>query len=334
VSGSVNNNGAFTVATGNVAGEIVTTEALTEEAAGPGTTVTIVGPRTNYVQIAAADVATVVNAPIRLELTNANGAAVTFEDIHIGTSRINSLANMVFALEGEDGAKGADADSISDTASGTCSGGYYTLIAWTGVTEGELWTHPLTAAMLAASRGAYWLAIARIADDSLTAATKLRLNVKLSTTTIYEGPLVTCKADTYMQVLGIIQLPPYLERITAPIALTLALRGVNAAGISIKLDYIQLMPVDSYRHLSQVGYAIPNGDSIYVDELYEKSGIVRGISGAATEYNVWVKRGVPLKVQNNTLQRIYFAFDEAGEIWNIGTKLTAKAYYRPRRLAL
>ena len=328
VSGTLSNDGIYTVHLGNVAGEIVVHEALVNEAAGAGV-VTIIGPKTNYVEIKAADVATVINAPVRLELTNATGANMTMLDLHIGTSRINSIANMVFMLEAEDGTGGAE------TESATCSGALYNAISWADDNiEVEIWTYTLTAAMLAASRGAYWLAIARLADDTVTAATKLRLNVKLSTTTIYEGPLITCEADKYMQVLGIIQLPPYLERITAPVALTLSLRGLQDGGGAIKLDFIHLIPVDSYRHLSQVGYAIPNGDQIYIDEIYQQGGIVRGITGASTEYNIWVKRGIPLKLQNNTLQRIYFAWNETGEIWNIDSKLTVKVYYRPRRLTL
>jgi len=327
VVGSTSNDGKYTVATGNVAAYIVTTEAIPlDEIAGD--TVTIVGAFDNYVQIAAAQVLGVINAPVRLELTNAAGASITYKDIHIGNSRLNNIANFLFTLEAEDGTGGAE------TKSATASGGLHNVIT-TAAGEAELWTYTLTKAMMAASRGAYFLAIARLDAGTIAATIHLRLNIKLSATTIYEGPLVQLTVNEYLQELGIIQIPPYLERFTSPTVLTLSLRGYDSATNDVKLDFIQLMPIDSYRFLRQVGYAIANGDAIEVDELVNPTKCeVYGVDSGSDNYRVWVERGTKLKVQPNTLQRFYFLYDESDNTHKIGRKMTVKAYYRARRLSL
>lgn len=325
------NDGTFTIATGGVAGEIVTNEALTEQAAGP--TVVIVGANCNYVQIAAADVAGIINSPIRLEIVNAHGAEISYKDFHVGISHMPSMSNFSFFLEGEDGTQGGGAASATDTASGACSGGKYCAYVWINDTEKELATWTLPAAMLAAARGAYFMVLARLQAGTIDALTKLRLSIKLSTSTIYQGPLIALDASDYLQDLGAIQLPPNLLRQTAPKALTLALSGKKVGGSTINLDFLEFMPIDSYRNLKQIAYGAADGDSIYIDEI-QKPELVYGVDGAGKYYATYIPRGERLKLQKATLQRIYMLFNEQDNTQNINNKSTVKVYYRPRRLSL
>jgi len=326
VRDSTSNDGAYTVATGGVAGSIVVDQALTDESAGAS--VAILGQRNNYLEIAAAQVGGVVNAPVRLELTNAAGEAVAYKDMHVGVSRLNNVANFIFTLEAAAGTGGTETDDAA------CNKGNYNAITWAGDSEVAVWTYTLTAAMLAASRGAYFIPIVRLNGGTIDTTIALRLNIKLSTTTVHEGALITLAADNYMQALGLLQLPPYLERITAPAALTLSLRAKKTGGGALNLDFIQLVPVDAYRHLKQLGYSVADGDSIYIDELIDRQGYVYGVDSSAKNYQVWLRRGAPLMVQPSTKQRIYLLYDESDSTQNIGRKMTAKLYYRPRRLSL
>lgn len=326
VRGSASNDGAYTVATGGVAGEIVTVEALVNEAAGA--TVTIIGALNNYLEIAAAQATGVVNAPLRLELVNAAGASVTYEDIHVGMSHMNDIANFVFTLEAESGTGG------TSTAGALTSGGFHKAITWAGDSEAEIWTYTLTAAMLAAARGAWFLPIARFQAGSVDSSIYLRLYIKLSSTIVYAGPQLALTGDDYLQPLGAIQLPPFLERLTTPKALTLSLRATKTGGGAVNLDYIQLIPLDSYRFLRQLGFAIPNGNTIYIDELWDRRGLVYAGDSSGNLYRAWAERGTKLRLQPNTKQRIYILHDESDNTSNIGRKFTAKLYYRPRRVSL
>ncbi|MDD5517866.1 MAG: hypothetical protein PHV98_00760 [Candidatus Omnitrophica bacterium] len=327
VVGSSLNDGTYTIATGGVAGEIVVNEALSNESAGAP--ITIVGEPCNYVEVAAANIDTVIDAPIRLEIKNDASADISYKDIYIGVSRLNDIANFVWFLEGEN----FSATGGVDTESASCSGGKYCAITWAGNTEQEIGTHPLTAAMLAASRGAYFRAIARLQAGSPAHTISLRLNVELWGTVISEGPAINLKDSDYMQDLGIIQLPPSLWGQTNPKELYLSLLAKKSGGGTIDLDFIEFFPIDYFRSLRSLNYSMANGDYIYVDEL-QKPNLVYGVDSSSNKYPVFIPRGVPLKLQNNTKQRIYIIFDEQDHTQNINRKSSVKLYYRPRRLTL
>jgi len=326
VVGSTSNDGEYTVDSGGTAASLTVDQVLTTEAAGD--TVTIIGALNNYIEVAAADADGVVNSPVRLELTNNNGAAVTFEDIHIGISHMNDIANFGFTLEAEDGNGG------TTTENAAASGANYRAITWPGSSEVQVWTYALTKTVLAAARGGYFLPVVRLQGGTIASTLSLRVNLKLANTIVYEGALVALTADDYLQPLGTIQLPPYLERQTAPKALTLSLRAVKTGGGAINLDYIQLIPLDGYRFLRQLNYAVPDNNTLFVDELWDRRGMVYGGDSTGGYYRVWVKRGTKLALQPATKQRIYILHDESDNTSNIGREFTSKLYYRPRRLTL
>jgi hypothetical protein len=209
ILGSALNDGTYTLAGDAAAGSMVVDEALADEAAGAD--VVIIGPARNHVRIGNDDTASVVDSPIRLELTNASGSAVTYNNIHIGVTHMPSVADFPFIFEGEDGA----GTSVTPTDSDTASSGAHAVVEWAGDVEIEAWTIALTSAMLEACRGADFLAIARLDGGTIATSTQLRLRLKLSTTVIWEGALVTLREDDELQELGIIKLPPYLSRHTA-----------------------------------------------------------------------------------------------------------------------
>lgn len=331
VIGSTSNDGTYTIATGGVAGEIVTNEALVNE--GAAATVTIVGPQCNYVEIPAAQVATVIDAPIRLEITNAQGEGLTYKDLHAGTSHMADIANMVWFFEGESATTGGGASASVDTESALCSGGFYNALSWVDDTEKEIATWDLTAAMLAACRGGNIRVLLRLQGGTIAATLQFKMSIKLSTTTLWSSPLITCKANDYKQDLGIIQLPPQLFGQTAPKALTLALTTKKAGGGTINLDFLEMFPQDTFRALRSLNYEVADGDDIFVDELNNPPQAY-GVDSGAKKYPIWIKRGIPLKVKNNTKQRIYIVFDEQNYNWIIKNKSTIKVYYRPRRLSL
>lgn len=331
VIGSTSNDGEYNIQTGALPGTIITIENLTTEIAGD--VVTIVGANCNYVDILAEQCGTVANAPIRLEITNASGGALSYKDYHIGITHMPDIINFVPFLEGEDATNGAGISTSTDTESIACSGGFYNALVWVDDTEKELCTWTLTAAMLASSRGSDFLAVARLQAGTITSAMQLRLSIKLSTTTIWQGQLVSLTASEYMQELGIIQLPPSLWALTNPKALTLALNGKQTGGGTINLDFIHFIPVSYYRNLRQLNYAVANAESIFVEDI-RKPEITYGVDGSSKQYQTWIPRGSRLMLLNNIYQRISIIFDEQDNTQNISRISTVKAYWRPRRLTL
>ena len=331
VIGSTSNDGEYNIQTGALPGTIITIENLTTEIAGD--VVTIVGINCNYVTIGAGYSGTVVDAPIRLEITNAQGAAISYKDMHIGITHMPDLTNFAFFYEGEDATNGAGISTSTDTESIACSGGFYNALVWVDDTEKELCTWTMTAAALAASRGSDFLAIARLQAGTITSATQLRLSIKLSTTTIWQGQLVSLTASEYMQELGIIQLPPSLWALTSPKALTLALNGKQTGGGTINLDFIHFLPVATYKNLRQLNYSVADGDSIFIEDV-RKPEITYGVDGSANQYQTWIPRGSRIMLKNTLNQRIFILFDEQDNTQNINKKSTVKAYWRPRRLTL
>lgn len=331
VIGSTSNDGEKNIQTGGLPGKIVTIENLTTEIAGD--IVTIVGINCNYVDILADQCGTVIDAPVRLEITNDHGASLSYKDVHIGISHMPDMNNFTYFFEGEDATNGAGIDSSTDTESISCSGGFYNALVWSDDTEKELCTWTLPAAMLAASRGSDFLPLIRLQGGTIATSMQFRLSIKLSTTTIWQGQLISVKANEYLQELAIIQLPPSLWALTSPKALTLALNGKNAGGGTINLDFIHFLPVAYYRNLSQLNYAVADGDAIFIDDV-RKPEISYGVDGSDDQYQTWIPRGSRLMLKNNIYQRICIIFDEQDNTQNINRKSSVKAYWRPRRLTL
>jgi len=327
VRGSTSNDGAYTVNTGGVAASLTVNESLTTEAAGDA--VTIIGALNNYLEIAAAQIGGVVKAPVRLELVNNNGASITYEDIHIGTSHMPDIANFGFTLEIEDWTS-----SGTTTASAAASGGFYRAITWVGDNDTPLWAATLTKAQLAAARGGYFMVLVRLQGGTITADYSMRVRVMLSNTVAYDGPTVTLTAGDNLQSLGAIQLPPSVTRQTAPKAMNLQLRATKTGGGTLNLDCVYLIPLDSYRFLRQLDYAVPSSNTLYVDELWDRKGLVYAGDSTGGYYRVWVERGTKLALTPGIKQRLYIVHDESDGSSNIGREFTAKLYYRPRRLTL
>jgi hypothetical protein len=332
VIGSTSNDGFYTVATGGVAGEIVTVEALVDEAAGA--TVTIVGENCNYVDIDAADAIGTIASPMRIEMTNANGtAAISYKDIHIGKTHINDLTSFSYFYEGEDATTGSGASASVDTESASSSGGYYNALTWVDDTEKEIATWTLLPTVLNASRGCYWLGIVRLAGGSITASIYLRLSIKLSSTTIAQGSLTPLVASEYMQELGAIAIPPSpLWGLTTMKGLTLALSAKKSGGGTINLDFLEFFPIDFYRNIKQLNYAFPASNTLFIDEFQQPPTIYG--SDSSMYYGTFIERGSIMKIVPGKAQRMFFLFDEQDNTCNIQRQHTVKVYYKPRRLSL
>lgn len=97
----------------------------------------------------------------------------------------------------------------------------------------------------------------------------VRLRVKFSLTTIWEGPQVLLNTVYGLQDLGVLQLPPYLVGAGDIYPLNLVLYAQRAATgtHSLSLDYVQLSPLDGWRKLSPRGYGLAYGVRLVDDGI-------------------------------------------------------------------
>jgi hypothetical protein len=288
----------------------------------------------NYAEIAAADVIGSVPAACRLEITNtfATGNATKY---YAALGAYADVGTLVHILEGEDATLVGGSDADEATCSGTGgAGGIGQYAGITGITAAEvraaIWA--ISAAQAVAMAGQFFRVFARF--KTLPAATiTVRLGTYLTgdTTLLYASEPRLLSASQYLQEIGTIHLPPWLKSLAGSAAFDLALCAKKPGGSgTLDLDFIALLPCDSFRTLSAVALGAPQNDVVKDDGIIGETW--QETSGAKT--GRWVGYGDPLMLVPGRKQRIYlFAVKSDGTAEILRTQ-TLKVYYRPRKLTL
>jgi hypothetical protein len=281
----------------------------------------------NYVQIAAADVAGDIDAPLRLEMTNNYNSATKASNFWIARNVLSDPANLTHILEAEAGSGG------TTQADATCSGGNRKDFSWSATTEQELLSWDLSTALLNACSGNYFRVLARFLSMSYSDMW-MRWRIKLVLTTIWEGPQFLLTASAPIQDLGVLQLPPYMVGAgdLYPLALVLCAQRKQSGTHYLYLDFAQLSALDGYRKLSPRGYGLEYQARI-VDDGIGGFTYTDGWSPAGKTGH-YVSTGERITVTPGRLQRIYFLHDTVAGSAAIERTLSVKAYYRPRRLTI
>jgi len=278
----------------------------------------------NYVQIAAADVAGTIAAPVKLELTNATGGAQTYDTIWAATNAFCDPANLTHVLEAETiVGVSPNYDSIGSNADS--SNGQYVVKAVNG-TLSQFFN--LSAALLAKTQGHDFHLLARfrnwgdmyvrpsIYDGS--GAYKLRGGDEREIRGVTTAAIVD---------LGVMPFPPG-GYATAYAAHQLNLYYRTTGAVSVQLDCFMLFPAVAFRRLSIVG-SVANGAKITDDPIEDRAYV----TASSVDTPAVVRRSSPVQVWPNTLQRIYFAWGLQNTTSPIDQTFTVKAWYRPRRVS-
>jgi len=181
--------------------------------------------------------------PAIIRITNNTNDAKTIDNIYVGhfsqSKPISDPAVLTLVLEG------------SGTGDGNCSGGAYKICPWLGATENQLayWSLP-TESLLQR----YFKFAARFRDTFVY--TDLYLQVR-----IMHGNIVLAKtrwelmsAGKELQLIGSLKIPPFKHGTYVNLGnLTIALYEKRIGGNgTINLDYIALLPQDSWRKFSSI----------------------------------------------------------------------------------
>ncbi len=325
VRGSASNDGTYTIAVGGVASELVVAETLVNEPAGA--MVTLLGPTNNHVEIALADVVGTMPAPLRLEITNPDtGAAVLTQDLYIGHAAFSDAPNLTALLEGE----AAPVGDGTRTDDASCSGAQYMAHTWSGTTETRLSSIPLSTALLNAACGNHFLVLARL--QAATAYTDLWLRLKIETSAggpvLWSGSAILVSTGGVLQELGTVQLPPYLVGAgdLQPAVLSIYAKRYTAGTHSLGIDYLQLMPLDTYRRLVALGDGLDSLQTLTDDGI---AGYVY-VTAAGGKVQSYVGYGDPIRVWPQRTQRLYFVQSNEGGASKLSRSLKVRAWYRPR----
>jgi hypothetical protein len=285
----------------------------------------------NYVEMADDQITGNLPTPLRLQITNNFNDAAGVGSVWVGHNAQSGPETFMPTLEAEDSTGGTPGADVF------CSNGSksdYTLAS-----DGEtlMFTWTLTAAQMQACNGRYFKVLMRFAASAGVTSVGFRPYIYYgSIVPLWRGPLVRF-GSSYARVirdLAVLQLPPWLDTFTDLSDLTLRLYGKRPAGISttISLDYLYLLPVESYR-MFEINGAVEYLSAIVDDgplgQVYSQNG-----SAAARKADI-VAYGSPIMVQPGLLQRLYFiAHSEMGNLSEISRTLSIKAWYRPRRLSV
>ena len=295
-------------------------------AATGGRTVTNNSANGNWVQIAAAQVANDMPAPVRLEMTNTTGSSQAYRKFITNVNAYSDPANLVHYLQGEAVVSGG-----TSRADATCSGGNYLEIIVSSSPATYQWTLP--AADMQRTKGRRARILARIASSSGPLYIQPVVLDSGGTQTLwtgdelYHGSLISYA--TYVD-LGIVPLPPGgYSASAAAHRLGLIVRG----GSILALDVLQITMVDSYRYvdLNTSGVSVANNATLVHDGIEGLNYMLA--SGVRTP--VATSFGSPTMLQPATLQRIHFLYSLASTGGApIASTLSVRVYHRPRRLTV
>jgi len=295
-----------------------------------------VAGRDNWVKITGTTVLGDMEAPIRLELENTYNSVNRTDEVYVGVNWNSSPNNLAPVLQGELADTGGSVLPVSPDTALYCGGQYRECSV--GTTEATVMRWTLDSTNLGYFAGNDFTALLRLIN-SVQADTWARLRVTIGgLVTLYETPAVLLPTGTptsKLFSLGRVQLPPYLVNSgTALGSLYFELRMWRSAGTYTQgVDYIQLMPMDSYRKIENLGWDLEYGETLVCDDVegYIFAVWGPGFGTSAGAYGYHIPFGTPLMVKPGVDQKIYIVVTGATP----GARTSkVRLYYRPRRQTL
>lgn len=281
----------------------------------------------NYVQVAAASVTGAMPAPVEIELKHTTGSSVNFSNIYLANNAFADPANFAHIIEGES----RDSGYGTITADANCSNGNYNAVSFSTSATASM-QFALSSTLLQDTVGRYFRLLARFVTLSVGSLMQARIMDPTGTVVLWAGPEVQQSSAVNHPLfdLGALPFPPGGYS-TAWGALKLSLLFSTTTGASVaQLDFVQLTPTDSVRHLRMRGTPIANNDLVVDDGI---EGAAYASSGGAY-YPLASPRNEPLMVYPGQLQRILVLADEGSNAVNIARTFAVRMWYRPRRFAL
>jgi hypothetical protein len=274
----------------------------------------------NYVAISGTNVTGDLPAPIKLILENTYNNAERMGDTWMALNVRSNPSSLVHVLEGENATYGATPGPVDTNL--YSAGKYGNITIPVGEEQACYWD--LDNTFLQNCAGNDFMVLAKTNNTpGLDTWMRLRLTM-LGQMILAIGPLVMLKKYFTYHELGVLRLPPYLVGSSNLGTIRLELRAKATNSHVMSLDFLQLMPLDSYRKIAYVGYDIGYGEKLIDNQI--DNLLYADLSGYASGYQVAYGEKIMLEPGRN--QRIYFFYE--GSHYGLRTA-QATISYRPRR---
>lgn len=249
----------------------------------------------------------------------------------------NLMDNLVVGLFQEEGSVTAPAAAdliceASGTVDATCSGGEYEALNWADDAENQLKTWTLDSADFKQKR---YRVIARL--QAGVAYTDLYLKAKLltGTTIIAETRWMLVEDGDEMLIIGTLMIPPYgMGQFVDPGNITLGLYEKRASGSgTLNLDYIILIPQDSWRRYSMISTGLAYNETL-IDDPVRGVLLTEETGGGTYKVTHQVEEGEPLMLRPGEKNVLYFLQDITTGVAAIDRTASVTVKAHARRLTL
>lgn len=281
----------------------------------------------NWVSIDANAIGGDLPTPPIIKITNTLDSTNRTTEIFVAHNFRSDPGDLEHILQGQTASGG------TTTASGSASGGEYKAFSWS--TETEFWaaTWDLGTPLLNACRGNFFRLLFWFFNTFSYTNLEARFTINLGVSAVYESKWVTLRPSRKAQEAVSLQLPPYLVGAgdLYPLTLKMYLRRQSSGTHTVHLDFIQLSPLDGWRHLVPNGFGLAYTttltDDMVSDLLYTDGWSPAGKTGH------YVQQGPAIFLRPSYAQRLYFIMrGSTGD--GITRSAAIRVLYRQRRIAI
>lgn len=152
-------------------------------------------------------------------------------------------------------------------------------------------------------------------------------------TVLWQGDKIFWKDGDRFRDLGTLPIPPWLAN--APKSSTLRLQvtfGHNQGSfMPYTFDFFELLPVDSWMYIQQLGYYIQQNDQVVYDGDLDR--VYGYFPSSDVASGIYTRFGAPIMVHPGMDQRFYFHHVVSASA-PLNKAYAVQMFYRPRRLSL
>ena len=275
-----------------------------------------------YVEIDSDQVEGVLPTPAIIKFENTKNDATLVDDLLIGV--IQGDGNSTLPTPGTLVCEGSGTVDVS------CSGGEYAGLNWSDDAENQLETWAIDSGDFLQKR---YRAVARL--QASVAYTDLYLQARLlvGTIEIARTRWMLVDAGVEMVMIGSLQIPPYALGEAIDLGnITLALYEKRASGSgTLNLDYILLMPQDSWRRYGAIS-GLAYGETLIDDPVREI--LVTEYGAGSYKVTQMVKEGKPLMLRPGVKNYLYFLQQDTDSDAPIARTASVVVKVHPRRLTV
>lgn len=284
----------------------------------------------NHVLIASTAITGVLPTPVWIRLKNTSNASQAYRNWYIANNVWNAPATFDWTIQGEERQTGYG--TITALA-GTSNGNYNALTVNTSASI--LWD--IDGGQTQRAAGYDFRLLMRLTaapSQNMYITPAIWANTNLARLTPFVKEVSVLTTGSRLVDLGTLQIPPGLGNDSAQAGVVLRFDVRSVASTLLNIDYIQLFPTHSLRHLVMRGNTILNNDAIYDNPIEEIAYSEEDNGDDFVKHAIITPLESPILVRPGRQQILYLLHDIDSGDAPIATQTTVQAYYRPRLLTI